>query len=190
MVKFYGVLEDVIVLSYTSGFRCVLFNCKWFDLDRNKPKKIDSEFTSINVSRLWYENEPNVLANQVTQAFYVNDTKLWKNWNVVQSAQRRHLIDPSLLQFTDGNDPNVSDAYQQQNCIDIEVLDSAQEVGLVAQNDEATIEIEIAEKIVHSCVDDDDDAEEDWDEEDDTCDKYWSSKYEATSQAYDDSDLD
>ena len=65
MIKFYGVLEDVIELSYVYGFRCVLFCCKWFDLDRHKPVKIDNDFTSINVSKMWYESDPCVSANQV-----------------------------------------------------------------------------------------------------------------------------
>lgn len=66
MIKFYGVVEDAIEFSYAYGYRCVLFSCKWFDLDKHKVVKIANDLMSINVEKLWYENEPYVLENHVS----------------------------------------------------------------------------------------------------------------------------
>ncbi|XP_012853260.1 PREDICTED: uncharacterized protein LOC105972825 [Erythranthe guttata] len=190
MIKFYGVLEDVIELSYVCGYRCVLFSCKWFDLDRHKAVKIDGDLTSINVGKFWYKNEPYILANQVSQVFYVSDTKLGGELKVVQHVQHRHLFDPSLIHFTDGNELDVNDAYQQETCVHIEVGTSTQEVGSIVRNDEAPLEIEIAEKIIIPHTQNDKNEEEDEEEEDDTLGEYWTSDDEVASHANVDSDLE
>ncbi|PON97307.1 hypothetical protein TorRG33x02_067740, partial [Trema orientale] len=45
---FYGVLEQVLELSYIRGFNVVLFRCRWFDTDpRKKWIQQDEQFTSI-----------------------------------------------------------------------------------------------------------------------------------------------
>ncbi|KAI0528845.1 hypothetical protein KFK09_001388 [Dendrobium nobile] len=50
-IDFYGVLTDVVDLSYIDGNHVVLFKCKWFDLEHKKPIVIDDDFTSINMSK-------------------------------------------------------------------------------------------------------------------------------------------
>ncbi|PKU70513.1 hypothetical protein MA16_Dca026113 [Dendrobium catenatum] len=75
-INFYGVLTDVVNLSYNDGTHVVLFKCKWFDLEYKKPILIDDNFTSINISKSWFDNDPYVLAGQFTQVLYVQDTKL------------------------------------------------------------------------------------------------------------------
>ncbi|KAI0520000.1 hypothetical protein KFK09_007465 [Dendrobium nobile] len=82
-IDFYGILTDVVDLSYIDGNHVVLFKCKWFDLEHKKTIIIDDDFTSINISKTWYDNDPYVLAGQVTQVFYVQDTKLRGDWHVV-----------------------------------------------------------------------------------------------------------
>ncbi|KAL3820333.1 hypothetical protein ACJIZ3_006238 [Penstemon smallii] len=193
MMKFYGVLEDVVELSYVDNYRCVLFGCKWFDLDQHKPVKIDDDFTTINVSKLWYQSEPYVLANQVNQVFYVNDTKLGGNWKVVQSSQHRYLFDPSLLQSNVGEEHDENDAYQQDDCACIQVEDNNREMGPIVRNDEAPLEVEIAENLISpgtNNYNEGEDEGEECDEGDDTWVEYFSSDDEEPSQAYVDSDLE
>ena len=77
----------------------MLFKCQWFDLSSRKSNiHIDANIVSVNVSRTWYENDSYVLACQAKQIFYVNDTKLGKNWRVVQKFQHRHVYDVPELQ--------------------------------------------------------------------------------------------
>ena len=54
--------------------------------------KVDGKITSINVSGTQYENDPFVLPNQAKQVFYLNETTLGKNWQVVQKFQHWHLF--------------------------------------------------------------------------------------------------
>ncbi|KAL3834609.1 hypothetical protein ACJIZ3_009345 [Penstemon smallii] len=189
-IKFYGVLEDVIELSYVDNFRCVLFSCKWFDLQRHKPVKIDDDFTSINVSKLWYTSDPYVLANQVTQVFYVSDTKLGGDWKVVQISQHRHLFDPSLFKPNVRKELDMNDAYQQENCAYIQVEENNNEIGSVVRDDEAPLEVEISERVINPRTNNQIEGEEYEEEEDDTLGEEYGSSDEEASQAYVDSDLE
>ncbi|KAK9287212.1 hypothetical protein L1049_015625 [Liquidambar formosana] len=93
-VDFYGVLTDVIMLSYCGGNRVFLFKCDWWDIG-NKKMGIhqDDHFTSVNTARKWYGDDPFVLASQVKQVFYISDPKFDGAWKVVQKTQPRNLYD-------------------------------------------------------------------------------------------------
>ena len=81
VIDFYGVVTDIFELDYLTQRRVVLFKCEWFDLNSRKSSiHIDGDIISVNVSRTWYENDSYVLACQAKHIFYVNDTKLGKNW--------------------------------------------------------------------------------------------------------------
>ena len=95
LMDFYGILKEVIELSYRGRHQVVLFKCDWYDC---RYKRSDKFFTSINVKKLWYANEPYILANQASQVFYVQDTKLGGDWQVVQYVDHRHIWDPSLFE--------------------------------------------------------------------------------------------
>lgn len=77
-VNFYGVLYDVVELNYMP-------KCKWFDTNAKK-KRIHQDnyhFTCINASKLWFENDPFILAIQGKQVFYVEDYDSIRDWKVV-----------------------------------------------------------------------------------------------------------
>ncbi|KAI8560338.1 hypothetical protein RHMOL_Rhmol04G0247700 [Rhododendron molle] len=73
---YYGVLTDVIELSYF-----VLFKCNWMSEGKNR-RPVEHGFTLINFVRLVHVNEPFILSSQVQQPFYVEDP-LDKGWHVV-----------------------------------------------------------------------------------------------------------
>ena len=104
--------------------RVILFKCQWFDI-HNKKNGIhnDGYFTSINVSRSWYQNDPFVLAKQATQVFYLNDTRLGKNWLVVQKFQPRHVYDiPEKHDIVSENDEIYAtneEVYQESELVRI-----------------------------------------------------------------------
>ncbi|KAI0519847.1 hypothetical protein KFK09_007308 [Dendrobium nobile] len=148
-IDFYGVLTDVVYLSYIDGNHVVLFKCKWFDLEHKKPIVIDDDFTSINMSKTWYDNDPYVLAGQVTQVFYVQDTKLRGDWHVVQKVQHRHLFDPTLLNYLNENQLNTDQlteniTYQEDEQNDINFQDDFGEIGLLHRED---VEPQILESV-------------------------------------------
>uniref|UniRef100_A0A803N0A3 DUF4216 domain-containing protein n=2 Tax=Chenopodium quinoa TaxID=63459 RepID=A0A803N0A3_CHEQI len=69
-VKYYGVVEDIIELDYFGHFKVVLFRCKWFQVEQD-----EFGLTCANFKRLCYTNDPFMMANQVNQVFYVQDSK-------------------------------------------------------------------------------------------------------------------
>ncbi|KAK4415016.1 hypothetical protein Salat_2608700 [Sesamum alatum] len=66
--------------------------------------QVDKHFTSIDIRTRWYKNDPFVLPIQVQQIFYIADTKLGKNWQLVQRIQHRHLWDLPELDVEDDYD--------------------------------------------------------------------------------------
>ena len=72
IINFFEVLTDIIQLDYVKDKTVVLFKCKWYDLgSRNANVRIDRNVQSINVTRLWYKNDPFILANQAKQVYYL-----------------------------------------------------------------------------------------------------------------------
>ncbi|KAL6577530.1 hypothetical protein OROMI_009858 [Orobanche minor] len=115
--EFYGVINRIIELRYRGNRKVHLFDCEWYD---SRVLQIDRFFTSVNLKKKWYANEPYILAIQAAQVFYVRDTRLGKDWAVVQIVQHRHKWDKNLIPEhneetrdfeTEVGDPN--DAYQQ-----------------------------------------------------------------------------
>jgi hypothetical protein len=137
-IDFYGRLNEVIELNYLHDCKVYLFRCEWFDLEHKKPIQIDDDFKSINIRKNWYTSDPFIFAGQAIQVFYLPDTKLGKNWNVVQRCQQRHIFHPSLFASDDENDTNAgsrtNDAHQQEECIDVHTADTSQEITCLARH--------------------------------------------------------
>ena len=66
-IDFYGVITNIFELEYVKGNRVALLKCKWFNLANKSGMQIDDYFTSINVSKFWYESDPFVLVSQAKQ---------------------------------------------------------------------------------------------------------------------------
>ncbi|KAK1627304.1 hypothetical protein QYE76_001619 [Lolium multiflorum] len=71
---YYGYIEEIWELDYGPYFKIPLFRCKWFKLD-GKGVKVDQLYgiTTVDLNNLGYRDEPFVLANDVSQVFYVKD---------------------------------------------------------------------------------------------------------------------
>ncbi|KAG8371276.1 hypothetical protein BUALT_Bualt13G0070700 [Buddleja alternifolia] len=91
-----GVLQNVIELDYFQGGKIVMFECDWVSPGRAQ-KQDDNGFTLVNFSRSRQHNDPFVLASQVQQVFYVEDS-LEKGSHVVVRAKARDSfdMDPTL----------------------------------------------------------------------------------------------
>ncbi|RVW27633.1 hypothetical protein CK203_099152 [Vitis vinifera] len=93
-VDFYGVLSNVVVLNYVLGYKVILFKCTWFNTNQKKKRiKHDYNFTTIQVTSTWYDNDPFILTTQAQQVFYLDDYKNGHNWKVVQKVNHRHMWD-------------------------------------------------------------------------------------------------
>ena len=71
----------------------------------------DRHFTSVNVACAWYEWQPFILATQAV--FYVSDTKLHGDWQVVQHIQPRNEFDVLEIkeEFQDDGDTTTKESF-------------------------------------------------------------------------------
>lgn len=115
LIDFFGNIKEIIQLDYNLEERSVvLFECDWFKLDGKRTAlKDDGFFKSINVGSLWYKNDCFILATHATKVFYLPDTKLGENWQVVQTFDHRHLYNVSQTEVS-------AAAYQEDECYDEE----------------------------------------------------------------------
>jgi hypothetical protein len=117
-IDFFGTLKEIIQIDYNLDQRSVvLFKCDWFKLDGKRTElKDDGFFKSINFGSRWYKNDPFILATQARKVFYLPDTRLGKNWHVVQTFDHRHLYNVSETEAVQYNAP----AYQEDECCEEE----------------------------------------------------------------------
>ncbi|KAB1227969.1 hypothetical protein CJ030_MR1G005024 [Morella rubra] len=97
---------------------CTKFNHRGIRNDKN--------FKSINTSRLWYLEDPFVLANQASQVFYLVDNLHGPTWRVVQKLSCRNAYDIPGLDPDGEVDVNIesgaaitNEAYQEDDAIDL-----------------------------------------------------------------------
>ena len=80
-ITYYGVLTDIIELSYSDNIKHVLFKCKWVHDEHRRGYRTDEfGFPMVNFTRFIHGrdemiDEPYVLASQATQVFYVEDKR-------------------------------------------------------------------------------------------------------------------
>lgn len=89
---FYGSVKDIFELSYPNNKTVLVFKCSWYDVgDARGIRRCASNFTTVNVSRTWYKQDPYILASQAQQVFYAPDDVLGVNWRVVQKIPPRSV---------------------------------------------------------------------------------------------------
>ncbi|KAA8544348.1 hypothetical protein F0562_022384 [Nyssa sinensis] len=113
-IQYYGVLKDIIELSYCFDNKIFLFKCDSWDVG-NKRTRIhtDSYCTSVNMARTRYTNDPYVLASQVKQVFYLKDARFRGNWYVVDLVKPRNIYD--FLEVNEEDNGLVeSDVFQEE----------------------------------------------------------------------------
>ncbi|KAM6560222.1 hypothetical protein CsatA_029461 [Cannabis sativa] len=100
--NYYGTLTEVLKLTFTGVYSVTLFKCKWYNTNpRRKKTIVENLITSINVSGVWYKDDPYILASQAKQVFYLDDLLRGKNWKIVENVNHRQIWD-----IVD-DDPNV-----------------------------------------------------------------------------------
>lgn len=120
VIDFYGKLKEIIELQYNkrddgTTRSVVLFRCDWYKLDGKRTAlKEDGFFKSINTGSLWYKDDCFILATQARQVFYLPDTKLGRNWQVVQTFEHRHLFNVPEIEGVMPTDP----PYQELECVE------------------------------------------------------------------------
>ena len=125
--EYYGVLEDILELSYVGNRKVYLFRCHWWDVARlGRGYKIDNYgFTSVNIHGSLNTNEPYVLASQAEQVFYVENI-VEKDWLFVVKTTPRDLYNMPHVE------DNNADDGDDDSCVDKE--DAYQEIEIEDDN--------------------------------------------------------
>ena len=133
-IEFYGVINDIIELQFCGGNHIYLFKCDWWDVgDKRNGIKTYGPLVSVNVNKKWYANDPYVLCNQASQAFYINDVKNGGSWRIVQKTCPRNLYDVpekegQNYELIDSND----EPFQQFDASEVDEIDELDEHNMEA----------------------------------------------------------
>jgi hypothetical protein len=91
-LDYYGVLQEVVGLSYEGGNTVILFRCDWFDIPSGVKEDKERGIVEIkHASRLRYY-DPFVLAVQALQVYYLpyaSTSADIKNWWVAIKTQKK-----------------------------------------------------------------------------------------------------
>ena len=82
---YYGVTEDIWELDYVF-FKICLFRCCWVNLQSTKVDKYG--LTTVDLSKVGFNDDPFILANQAHQVFYLKDLSD-KNLHIAMHGKRK-----------------------------------------------------------------------------------------------------
>ncbi len=88
---YYGVIDNIWELEY-APLKVVLFWCQWVRLTGGGITIDDSGMTTVDLNKVGYSDEPFVLANDVTQVFYVKDMDSKPKKGKGPDEPRRHVV--------------------------------------------------------------------------------------------------
>ena len=84
-MSFVGVIERIWVLDYITH-RVPVFKCKWVN-NNTGLREDEFGFVQVDLSKLWYKDDPFILASQAQQVFFVPDPAK-KNWSIVLQSNK------------------------------------------------------------------------------------------------------
>ena len=108
---YYGVIEDIWELDY-GPLKVPLFRCQWVRLTSGGVTIDDSGMTTIDLSKVGYSDKPFVLANDVTQVFYVKDMSSKPKKGKGPDEPKRHVVLPGKRKIV-GVEYKTDEDYDQ-----------------------------------------------------------------------------
>ena len=131
--KMYANIIDIVQLQYISSFedhRCVVrFCCRWYNLfSRIAKPRADYYFKSINVKAACQTNMPFILANQVTQIFFLENTfARTDDQRVLQRFEQRNSFNEVAQEDDSYTAPDVQDNTDVPNIFENHHINDAGE---------------------------------------------------------------
>nr|ABA97003.1 transposon protein, putative, CACTA, En/Spm sub-class [Oryza sativa Japonica Group] len=90
---YYGAIEDIWELDY-GLLKVPLFRCQWVRLTGGGVMIDDSGMTTVDLNKVGYSDEPFVLANNVTQVFFMKDMSSKEKKGRGPDEPKRHVVLP------------------------------------------------------------------------------------------------
>jgi hypothetical protein len=133
---YYGVLQEIIELSYDGGNKVALFRCIWFDITSGVRKDSKHGIVEVKHSSRLKGFEPFVLACQAIQVVYIpyaSDTVARRPWWVAMKTSPK-----GKFRVDEATDDTLE--FYQEERTDNPILESNEEVfdweNVVIQSDE------------------------------------------------------
>lgn len=146
---FYGILQDVIELSWTCDTRkkLVLFKCEWYDNRINRGMVVNNKYDLVEVNQSRRYNvayDPFVFAHQADQVYYTSFPQGHQGWLSVMKVKPRGRIDAHVLHQP--YQEEVIDEDNSQMEVEDSILDRDDLVDLNGEHEVVNIE-DIIEKL-------------------------------------------
>nr|AAK92557.1 Putative transposable element [Oryza sativa Japonica Group]AAP52866.1 transposon protein, putative, CACTA, En/Spm sub-class [Oryza sativa Japonica Group] len=108
---YYGAIEDIWELDY-GPLKVPQFRCQWVRLTGEGVTIDDSGMTTVDLNNVGYSDEPFVLANDVTQVFYVKDMSSKGKKGKWPDEPKRHVVLPGKRKIV-GIEDKTDEDYDQ-----------------------------------------------------------------------------
>ena len=102
-LTYYGRIVDIVELNYYSHFKVVLFKCDWYEVEKDV-----YGLTYVYFNKRCSQEEPFVLASQVHQCFYVQDSYDQDKHYVMKTVSR------DLFNMGDEVESNLPQTYENE----------------------------------------------------------------------------
>lgn len=127
-ITYYGVLAEILQLSFLFDRKVFLFRCKWYNSDpKGRSVFVENNLTSINTSSNWHPDDPFILASQAQQVFYLLDMKRGSNWRIVQKVNHRSIYDIREICHA-SNDSHNNDIFQEEESFQLPTFQPIEDV--------------------------------------------------------------
>ena len=115
---YYGILKEVIKMSYIKGNSVFLFKCQWFDI--NNDIKVDQWHRLIEIKHgsKVYVNGPFVLATQVAQVYYtlfLSRERGRKDWCTIYKIKSRAIY----YALEEEEESQLSECFQKDKTVGV-----------------------------------------------------------------------
>ena len=87
VATYYGFIDEIWELDYGHQLKVALFHCLWVRLNEINTDK--DGFTTVDLSKTAYRDDPFVLAKDVLQIFYARDNNTKGRRHVVLQGKRK-----------------------------------------------------------------------------------------------------